>query len=86
MIEWKDETSYSRSDTGRVPRTWVARICGLRVTVSRNIHHAPDAWLLTCAPWFDTKELTVKDGEMAKLQALEWIEQRLRGALLELGA
>ena len=86
MIEWKDVTNYSRSDTKRVPRSWAALIGGLRVTVSRHIHYAPDAWLLTCSPWFETTELTVKDGEMAKLQAFKWIGQRLRGALLELGA
>lgn len=85
MTEWKDETSYSRSDTERVPRAWVTAGGGLKISVHRHIHHAPDAWLLTCAPWFQCHELRSKAAPIAKQQALDMVRERLSAALVDLG-
>ena len=79
MIEWKDETSYSRSDAERVPRAWVAEAGGLKVSVHRHIHHAPDAWLLTCRPWFECHDLPSKAAPMAKSGGLPLVIGRVIG-------
>ena len=86
MIEWKDETCYSRSDVERVPRAWACTVGGVKVSVHRHIHHEPDAWLLTCRPWFECKELPSKAAPIAKRQALDMLQDRLRAALADLGA
>ncbi len=85
-MEWEDETSYSRSDTERAPRVWATACAGLKISVHRHIHHAPDAWLLTCAPWFASHELKSKAAPIAKQQALDLVRERLRAALVDLGA
>jgi hypothetical protein len=86
MIEWKDETSYSRGDTERVPRAWAVKVGALKISVHRHIHHDPDVWLLTCAPWFSCHELPSKAAPLAKRQALDLVQERLHAALMALGA
>lgn len=85
MIVWRDETSYSRNETKRLPRVWVSTAGGLRVSVHRHIYHAPDAWLLTCPPWFECYALRSKDAPTAKRQALELVRKKLRAAVVALG-
>jgi hypothetical protein len=85
-MEWKDDTSYSRSDAERVPRSWVIEAGGFKLSVHRHIYHAPDAWLLTCHPWFECHALPSKAAPMAKQQALELVRKRLAAALVDLGA
>jgi hypothetical protein len=86
VIEWKDETTYSRSNKERAPRVWTAKAGGLTVTVHRHIHFGPHAWLVTCAPWFDCRELPTTGEESAKAQALDLVRQQLHAALAELVA
>lgn len=84
VIEWEDETNYSRGDVERVPRTWAAKGGGLKISVHRHIHHEPDDWLLTCAPWFNCQVLPSKAAPVAKRQALDLVQERLHAALVAL--
>jgi hypothetical protein len=77
---WKDETSYTQGDKERIPRSWVRWDGLLRVTVHRHIHYPPDQWLLSCAPWFDKRELESKDADAAKDEAVTLVLQVLEGA------
>jgi hypothetical protein len=81
MIEWKDETTHSRSTIDRVPRVWAARAGDLKMTVHRHIHHAPAVWCFTCAPWFDCYELPSPAAPIAKSQALELLREKLQSVL-----
>lgn len=47
MLKWKDMTSYSRSDTVRVPRVWEADLGVCRIVVHR-LHGVSDVWFLSC--------------------------------------
>ena len=85
MANWEDETSYSRGDKERVPRTWTCRLGGhLRVTVTRHIHYPPDDWLLFCLPFFDGRVLKAKDIKQAKCEALLLVKEKLREAMRQL--
>jgi hypothetical protein len=43
---WKDETSYSRNETNRIPRTWVNQSDWLKIVVTRHVDFEPDIWTL----------------------------------------
>lgn len=46
---WKDTTSYSQGQRGKVePRTWTAEAEGVRITVTNNHLHAPGKWVMHC--------------------------------------
>lgn len=48
-INWKDITSYSQSDTERVPRTYEVVVPKVgRIIVTRWRDGEPDFWYLTC--------------------------------------
>lgn len=70
MIEWKDASSYSKSDTDRTPHTWQVKAGNLRLSVFRHRYY-PGKWLLNCNPWFDTTELDGVDIDAAKAEAVE---------------
>jgi hypothetical protein len=70
MKSWKDITTYSRGETERIPRIWEIEACGIRISVHRHIHYPKDTWLLTCLPFFDCRELSSKDVELAKQEAI----------------
>lgn len=78
-VEWYDATSYSQSDTKRVPRTWEIKGSLMEVTVSRHIHFPQDAWVLYCRALDISKfELTNKDLAKAKAEALAHLRVRLK--------
>lgn len=75
--KWMDETSYSRGETSRVPRTWALRLPDLRVVVTRHIH-TPGTWLLVCeSAGFDLYDLATDDADAAKTRALRLVRDRL---------
>jgi hypothetical protein len=79
--EWKDETSYSRGDTKREPRTWTIKhgegsVTPLRVTVTRHINY-PGEWLLVCRELNLQLALGSEDIEGAKTEALKSIAYTL---------
>lgn len=84
MPEWKDVTSYSRSETDRTPRTFELRAGVFCITVTRHIHFDPAAWVLTCPPLFDTREISRGTADEAKGTAIEFVRSALSGALAEL--
>lgn len=75
---WNDVTTYSRDDKDKQPRVWHFDCGDLRVVVHRHIHYAPDAWLLTCSPFFDKRELYAKDADHAKAEALALVREKVK--------
>lgn len=74
-MEWKDETSYSRGELGKVePDTWVLHLPTTRIAVHRHINH-PGKWVLTCRRLgIELRELDADDVETAKRVALQLLE------------
>ncbi len=48
-MEWKDATSYSRGERGKVtPRSWQTLISGKRILImSEHLYH-PEMWVMNC--------------------------------------
>ncbi len=69
--QWKDESSYSRGERGRVePSVWVLSLPTTRISVHRHIHR-PGKWLLTCRRLgIEMKELKASAIEEAVSEAL----------------
>ncbi len=84
MIEWKDRTSYSRSETDRTPRSWHARAGMIEIAVHRHVSYAPDVWLLSCPPIADKLVLTSKDIDEAKAEAVRYVKHQLYAAIGDL--
>jgi hypothetical protein len=76
-IEWKDETSYSRGENPRVPKTFVARCGPLKLVVTCGHIHSPGRWVAHCHPIFDTKTIDATSREEAQAEvvrlAREWL-------------
>lgn len=73
ILQWKDETGYSRG-AERKPTTWVANInkdIRLSVTCSHLYHKGE--WIMHCRPWYDThpiglaKDASAKEAQNAAL-------------------
>lgn len=79
MITWKDKTSYSQSERGKVePRTWAAKIgMDYEVVISRHIHY-PGSWIVYIRSVIDTTDLLTDDLETAKQRALRLLAVHLR--------
>ena len=78
MIEWKDETGYSRNERGRgKPRTWATRIGRVRLVVTRHIHAAEDEWTTVVTPdiFGGRKSLGTVPLEDAKATALRLLSE-----------
>jgi hypothetical protein len=80
-MQWKDISSHSQRDTDRTPKTWALNVAGLKVVVTRHIHHAPTDWVLTCEPWFEQKVISNGTADEAKDAALVAIRSKLAAGL-----
>ena len=80
---WEDVTSYSRGDTGRVPRSWKYNAGGLKIVVTRHVDY-PGAWILQCDPWFPARLLVSTDVENAKTEAFALVRAKIEIALRSL--
>lgn len=76
-MEWKDISSYSRSDTDRTPKTWALQAEGLKIVVTRHVNYAPDAWLLCCQPFCEYGEIGTGTADEAKAAAVEYVRKNL---------
>jgi len=74
---WNDVTTYSRNETVRIPRTWRADFGRLRITVTRNIHYAPDVWVVTCHKLGIEQELQATNLHAAATEAIEVVKTDL---------
>lgn len=81
---WKNETTYSKGEKDRTPRVWRRWDGILCMSVHRHIHYPETQWLLSCAPWFDNRELASLDVDDAKAEAEALVVQVLEGALRSL--
>ncbi len=86
MIKWKDTTSYSRGERGKVtPRSWTCEIGEFNLCVTRHIHHDPTAWISICDGVLHSgNELESKDLEDAKQEAIDEFVAIFQEALLEI--
>ena len=76
-IVFKDITSHSQGTKDRTPRTWEAKIAGVRLTVTRPIHYAPDEWVARSHPSIiDMELLQSKDIAEAQDEAVELLASR----------
>lgn len=73
--EWKDVSSWSRSETDRTPKSWEIRLGGILVFVTRHIHYAKDDWVLRCEAFFGDMALESKDIDEAKAEAVRIVRQ-----------
>lgn len=80
---WEDATSYSQSDPyPRVPRSFRMRLSqDVQLSViSGHIYHKGE-WVVTCVPWFETKEIglkvTAENAPEAKRIALAMIRAKI---------
>ena len=79
-MAWKDISSFSAGDKVCTPNAFELNAGGFRLRVHRHIHHAPDAWLLTCDPWFKCLGLGSGTAETACGDALRVVLGRVDGA------
>lgn len=78
-MKWKDDTSYSRSDTDRTPRVWAVEGDPLRLKVHRR-HGIVGIWFASC-DLFERRELIAKEAEAAQAEAVALVVARLQKAL-----
>lgn len=85
-IEWKDVTSYYRSDEARVSKSFEYQTDFLRFTVTRHENHGPDVWTLRCDDvGIDyNRALDSKELDDAKAEAIEFVRRRLSEMLRSL--
>jgi len=77
MSEWKDTTSYSR-DKERIPTTWSFDLGeGMRITVTSGHIHYKGEWIARCEPFFDIRQLDVKNKEEAQSKAMGLVREKL---------
>lgn len=49
MTEWKDATSYSQGQSGKIaPNAWECRIGGIRIWVGSGHRSYPGEWVMHC--------------------------------------
>jgi hypothetical protein len=84
MAEWKDTSSYSRSDTDRTPRTWRMTLKRLSFVVTRHRDYAPDEWVFRCHELGLEAKLKSKGQEEAKQEALRIMRRVIKETLDEL--
>lgn len=75
ILVWKNETSYSRDDVNREPRTWAMNVGAIKIIVTRR--HGLDGWWLMCEPFYHLKSLGDAPEQDAKTAALKLVEQRI---------
>ena len=72
MLEWKDASSYSRSDKERIPTVWALKVEGLRIVIHRIIHY-PE-WYVSCYDLnIEGKCLYTEDLEEAKAKGIDLV-------------
>lgn len=80
---WKDTTSYSRGKE-RIPTIWTIKLGKLKLSVMNSHIYYPGEWVMTCEPFFITKELNVSTKEEAQAKALELIKEEVKNILDDL--
>jgi hypothetical protein len=76
QAKWVDETSYSRNETERTPRTWVCRTKDLQIVVTRR-HMLTGWYLLAREVGLDQIRLLSDEIAEAKIEALALVRARL---------
>lgn len=73
-MEWKDTTSYSRSDVERKPTTFSAQCGPMRLVVTSGHIRYPGRWVAHGFPLFENKELkaTTREEAQAETARLAW--------------
>lgn len=85
-IIWKDETSYSRDEEDRIPRTFVARVGPIRLAITRKHGLDPTEWFVD----FYTRNMEFdyveggKDLVEAKRLGLRLVRKKLEEAMAAL--
>lgn len=75
-MQWMDTTSYSRGEKNRVPRVWRVDLGKVDITVHRHIDY-PDAWMLKCNYLGLNRELSSKEVEAAKHEAVTSVKSEI---------
>lgn len=86
MNRWRDISSFARHETDRKPRTMELRCGGLRLCVTRHIHH-PGRWLVTGVPgrgeYLLPADIGEDDHQLAREQAQSDMVEALKKIALE---
>lgn len=83
--KWKDESCFSQGTVDRTPTTWTLDTgMYVRITVTRHIHHAPDAWVLVCHDLRIDSKLKSKGIDEAKAEAVRFVTARLTAMIKSL--
>lgn len=80
-MKWEDASNYSRGERGKIaPNAW--RLAGrFRLTV-HGWHPMPGAWFVSAPDaGIDRAQLSAKDPDDAKAEAIRYVRSQLRGLL-----
>lgn len=80
---WKDTTTYSQTDTERIPTTYTLELNGLRITVTcGHVLYKPQ-WVMHCfALFIDTKPLpNCASAEEAQTRAIKIVYNKAKNIL-----
>lgn len=89
--EWKDTSSWSRSDSEEVrktPKAWSLHLKKSDTELTLHRHtHSPGTWFVTCRKiGLDTRQLSSLDAEDAKDEAIAVARQKVDSLNKELAA
>ena len=88
--KWVDQSSYSREGPRArgvmEPDIWILDVGGLHIAVMSGHRFYPGEWVMSCEPWFTTKQLPAKSADQAKTMALSMVRSKLMTAMQELEA
>lgn len=75
-MNWKNTTSYSKSDNKGVVRTTSIDINGLKITVTKHLHYGDELVMHCYDLGINTRPLRVKDMKEGQEIAIEFVKCR----------
>jgi hypothetical protein len=76
--KWKNEQTFSQSDTERVPTIWKTIIGGCRISIIYGHPYKPEGWVITCYQFqIEQKELNATSALGAAMEALEFCKLKV---------
>lgn len=58
--KWRNEQTYSRDDTERIPTMFSIKIADVRVSIIREHVHYPDKWIMSCDAIAGSRHVVLK--------------------------
>jgi hypothetical protein len=85
VINWKDITSYTKTEKERLPRSFQSEGLSATLTVHRHRDYDGEQWLLSVySLGINNQKLKSKDTIKAQKEAIDFLKNKLQGILAEL--